>query len=251
MTAEATRRPSAVASIVSYRLGGREYPMVAVGSCKVCQSPHRMEIESQILAGRTWGMIEKAVKAGDPDCDLSGRNIRDHYHNSHLPLEQEVGRRIIERRATQRGADIEKGVDTLIDGLTAAELVVQKGVEALQSGELKPDIKDMLTAARLLETFAPSEEGADQAAFVEAFMVYHETAAQVMSPQQFEAFGRALSRNPVLKALAARHGGAEADPDGEEDDGIPVVTEEEIVRGEVVLSDSQGSLVDSDPEDAG
>ena len=111
MTAEALPQRSGVASVISYRLGGRESPMVSVGSCKVCQSPQRIKIESDIIAGRTWGMIEKSIKVVDPDCDLTGRNIRDHYHNGHLPLEQEAGRRIIERRATQRGADIEKGLD--------------------------------------------------------------------------------------------------------------------------------------------
>lgn len=232
MSEHSTITRNANASIVSYRLGGREYPMVSVHACKVCQSPHRLTIESDIIGGRTWGTIERAIKAQDPDCDLSTRNIRDHYHNSHMPVEQEVSRRIIERRAEARGMDIERGVDTLIDGLTAAELVVQKGVEALQSGELKPDIKDMLTAARLIETFGTGEDGADEGAYVEAFMVYHETAAQIMSPEQFAAFGRALSRNEVLKALVARSqgGGEQAEED--------VVDVEEVISSEVVVESS-------------
>jgi hypothetical protein len=193
------------ASMVMYRLAGREYPLRTVAQCKVCQSPHRYEVEQQIIAGRVWSQIERHLKTTDPEVDLTARNIKDHYQNNHLPLEQEVGRRIIERRAEQMGRSLDTGVDSMVDGVTAAELVVQKGVEALQRGELQVDVKDMLAAAKLLETFGADQDGPDQAAYVEAFMVYHEVASQVMTGEQFERFGQALSRNQVLKTLVARY----------------------------------------------
>jgi hypothetical protein len=149
--------------------------------------------------------------------------MRAHYRNGHMPLEIEASRRILENRAIERGLDIEKGVRELVDGVTLAETVVQKTYEAIQSGEIKVDVRDGLTAARLLEVFAPAESGADASVYAQAFMVYHETAQMLMSAEQFEEFGHRLASNPVLKALIARYS------EGEE------AVEEEILEEDQIM----------------
>jgi hypothetical protein len=195
-----------------YRLGGVDYPLRTVAQCKVCQSPYRFEVEQEIAAGRTYKRIVDSLLVSDPEVDLSVDNLKAHYRNEHMPLQQAASRQILERRATARGLDVAGGVDVLVDGMALAETVVQKTYEAIVAGEIKPDLKDGLAAARIIETFAPSETGADANAYAQAFMVYHEVAQQVMTGGQFEEFGRLLTNNPTLKALMARYseGNAEA-----------------------------------------
>lgn len=223
-----TVRNGASASVLMYRIGGRSYPLKSAATCLVCRSVHRFDIENEIVAGRVYAQIARSLPES---AGINARNIGDHFRNGHMPLEVEESRRVLEHRARERGKDIEAGADSLVDGLVLAEAVVRKGYEALQRGDLQPDMKDVLAAARLLETFGYGEDsGPDQGAIVEAFMVYHETAARYMTPDAFARFGADLSRNPVLRALVARF-----------EDEVVVAEEEEPPEEEEVLG-----LIDSD-----
>lgn len=210
------RLQGGAAALVVYRLGGREYPVRTVGQCKVCQSPHRFSIESEIASGRAYRRIQQDLLLADANCDLSTDNLGDHFRNGHMPMEVEAGRRIMERRARDRGHNIESGIESLVDGMALAEMVAAKTIEALQRGEIKPDIRDGLMAARLLETFSPVEDGIDQNTYAEAFMVFHEVAQGIMTPGQFEEFGRLLGTNATLKALVSRYDGEHVEPESEE-----------------------------------
>lgn len=197
--------------------------------CKVCMSEHRFDIEEDLIAGRVYKKIHDALPE---DADISIRNIKDHYNNSHMPLEQSAVRQIVEARAERMGKRIEDSVDSLVDGMALAEVVVHKTFEKVAAGEIQPELKDGLAAAKFLAEMGEYEEGgADMAAITEAFIVYHEEAEQVMSPEQFEAFGQALAKNPVLKALARRYEGETVV------EGDVVATQEEALAGRL---DSDG-----------
>lgn len=195
-------------SLVTYRVGGREYPMKHAPGCKVCQSPYRFEIEEGLVTGRAYKKILDSLHEDEQSDDLTVRNIRDHYYNGHLPLEQAGIRTIVETRAAELGKSIETEVDSLIDGITLARTVVQKTFEALADNTIQVELKDGLAAAKFLAEMGDYDEGgADMMAVTEAFMTYHEVAEEFMEPEQFAAFGKALATNPVLKALAAKYDG--------------------------------------------
>lgn len=211
-------------SVITYKIGGREYPLITNRNCKVCMSPYRFDIEDYIVKGRVY---RKIVEALPEDSGLTVANVKNHYYNNHMPLDVSTTRAITERRAQRVGKSIEEGVESLIDGMTLAETVVQKTFERIASGEIKPDLADGLRAATLLAQMGEYEQsGVDQHAIIEAFIIYHESAQEFMTPEQFEAFGDALESNPVLRSLAARF-------DGTGGDG-------ETVSGEVVQTESQG-----------
>lgn len=209
-------------SIISYRVGGREYPMKTNRQCKVCMSPHRFDIEEEIVSGRTYRKIVDHLPEGH---DLTTRNIKDHYYNGHMPMAISATREIVERRAQQVGKRIEDSVESLIDGMTLAQTVIQKTFESIARGEQTPDIREGLAAAKLLAALGEYDEGGmDMSAITEAFMVYHEHAQEFMNPEQFERFGQALSANPVLKALASRY-------EGETVEGDVMESREEALAG--------------------
>lgn len=193
--------------MVSYRVGGREYPLKTVPRCHVCMSPHRFEIEEQIVAGRTYRKIHEAIADLDENAP-SIRNITDHYNNGHMPLEMSSTRQIVEARARAVGKRVEEGTEDLADGISLLQVVVQKTFEAIAAGKIEPGVRDGLRATKLLGDLGEYDgAGVDQQAFMEAFMVYHETAEDIMSPEDFHRFGELLESNPVLKALAARYDG--------------------------------------------
>lgn len=193
------REPStAAASIITYRMGGRSYPLRAAATCHVCQSIYRFEIETQIASGRTFANI---IRHLPEDHDLEPGALKRHYDAGHMPMEIEAARRIVEERAIELGRHIEDGANDLVDQTILARTVMQRTFEGIVSGELEPTINDGIQAARLLEQMGINTEEVDQQAWVEAFMIYHETAQQYMDNAQFAAFGESLAANPILQAL--------------------------------------------------
>ena len=212
------------ASVVSYRIGGKEYPLKTVRRCLTCMSPYRFEIEQAIVAGRSYGKIAAAIDSYyDEDAEQRGpgaQAIANHYYKGHMPLEVAHTREIVEERARKVGKSIESATDSLVDGITLMETVVQKAFEKIASGTIEVTPQHGLAAAKMLaELGAYDGSDVDQQAFVEAFMAYHETAEQVLDKETFKRFGEALAGNPVLKSLAAKYEG------------------QDIVEGEVVEGD--------------
>lgn len=193
--------PQGAASIVMYRVGGRQYPLKTVAQCKVCSSPNRLTIEQEVANARSYVAIIKSLPEGH---DLNPRNIRDHYANGHMPLEVETMRSIIDERARIKGVSIETGTAALVDEAAFAQVVLQKTYERMAKGEIEPTIRDGLRAGVLLHNIGLAAEGGDQADLVQAFVVYMETAQSLMPPQMWDEFGKRLGENPVLRALKER-----------------------------------------------
>ena len=193
-----------------YKFGGRMYPMTSQPHCHVCNSRYRREIEVGIAQGHSYLSIRNSLKAGDDTFNVSTTSMKNHYERGHMPLEVEAVRRNLERRAIKRGMDVDQGIDSLVDGMALAETVVHKTFAAIQSGEQTPDIKDGLAAAALLERFTPIEQQASTEAYAQAFVVYFDTAQKIMTPSQFEEFGRRLQADPTLRSLIEKY--AQDDP---------------------------------------
>lgn len=193
--------------MVQVRIGGRTYPVKSVPSCKTCQHPMRLEIESALLAGRSYRAILKSLPDDEDWADLnpSYEALRSHFNNQHMPLSAAAERRLIERNYEKSGRKIEEAVDDLVDHVTAAEMVVQKGFERMSRGEIEPEVGDMLKAASFLhQVNQTSQNGIDQEAWFNAMSAYMEEVSRIMSPEQLQALGRRLNQNPTLKAIAAK-----------------------------------------------
>lgn len=187
-------------SLVMYRIGGENFPLISDPRCKTCRSPYRLHIESEVISARPISMIIERLVLQDSRVDLSAHSVRNHIAK-HMPAKHAQMRRIAERRATERGKAVEGGLDNLIDGLTVAETIVQKGYEEIVSGRMRLKAKDVIQAAKLLEFFEGAGSGIDEAMYVEAFMIYHEGAQRFMTEEQFAAFGEFLSSHDGLRRL--------------------------------------------------
>lgn len=217
--------------IAGYRLGGKTYALKTVPQCAVCTSEYRLDIESAIAKGTPFLTIHREISLRDPDFAVTAQSLRTHYDRGHMPLGTEVVRRTLERRAKERGRDIEAAVDVAVDGVAFAELVLRRSVEMLAEGKIEPTMMDGLQAAKIVEQFAPHEQAAAESAYVEAFMIFHETAQQIMTESQFQEFGRRLGENEALRALLDKYSGDDSatvvsDGDDFYDDGELVQIEE-------------------------
>ena len=188
--------------LATVRVGGHEYPLISERACKTCCSPHRDIIERDCVGGRAWSAI---IRSLPDDAGLSERNLSDHWRNGHLPVEAVAVNELAERQAEQRGAVVEEAAKKVVDYLDFAQTVVGRVNQRVATGDIEPSVNDALRAADLLARYQPETTAVDEADYLRAFMAYHETAAQIMTAEQFQEFGRRLDANAKLRELARRY----------------------------------------------
>lgn len=195
--------------MVMTSIGGRQYPLRSEPRCKVCNSPHRQWVEAELVRGSSYAAIAREV-ASMPHGRRpipSRSSISTHAKQGHMPLSQDTQRRIIERRAQELGRDVDSGEEpTLADHVTVAQMIVQRGVEAVADGKLPLNASDVLKASAFLRQVEMSSSGQDDSqVWAEALSVYMQIAQQFIPPSQHQAYARALHSSPILRALAQRH----------------------------------------------
>lgn len=191
-------------SMVMTKIGGREYPLRSVPTCKTCQDPNRLWIENELIRGASYASIARALE-NMPAGDLGHPNaegISNHIERDHLPVGVATQRRLIERRAKEIGRSIETEQGTLVDYVTVNQMIVSRGFERMQAGEITPDLGDVINASKFLHTVEQASGGElDEQAWRDAMLAYMEVATEFIPPERFAAYGQALSQHPVLRAM--------------------------------------------------
>ncbi|MFE0490154.1 hypothetical protein [Streptomyces griseoaurantiacus] len=186
------------------RVGGRTVPAKTGARCRVCQSPHRAQIDAWILDGFTRPTIlaHLADMEEGPLGQPTEKSLRSHT-DRHLPLGARAEAAILERRAEQLGDEIEKHGGRVADHLSALDMVVLKGFDALQRGEIKLGASDLMKAIDLKQKIDASlGEGVDANIWRDALMEYMRIAIGFIPPERRQEFSAALSASPVLIALS-------------------------------------------------
>src|SRR5690606_33877545 len=106
---------SVVRSAVSYRLGGRDYPMRSEPKCETCQHEYRAEIERGLLRAYSPTSVWRSLpeKAQAP---VSIKQIGTHAR-THMPVDIAVRQTFIRERIEEIGRDYETAEGTLVDGI--------------------------------------------------------------------------------------------------------------------------------------
>lgn len=192
--------------MVMTRIGGRDYPMRTSGTCHTCQSPHRLFIENALIEGYSYTniAIEVAGRTRGVMPHPSKTSISEHVRKDHMPLQAATQRRLMERRALEVGQSLEDGVDAMVDLVVVNQMVMAKGYERMQRGEIQPDVADMLAASKMLHLIEQSAGGGiDEQMWRDALMVYLEIAQQFIPQDSWQAYGQAISAHPVIKSILA------------------------------------------------
>lgn len=198
------------ASMIMVRVGGRDYPAKRVRQCRTCRSKYRPVIEAAISSGLTYEEIHRRTVEPYEDHSLLGppdfKQIQRHVANGHMPLPHTAQRRIVEKRAEELGRSIEVGEDVLVDNVTAIRSIIQMGFERLQTGELAPNMRDLMQALQLQAQIDKEhgEGGLDEEVWRDALIAYMSIVRDVISVEQTEEIKRRMASSPVLKAIAER-----------------------------------------------
>ena len=91
------------ASVSTYEVGGKVFPMVFRKRCKTCNSPRRYDLELAIVVGGGFSEVAGMF----PGSGVSARNLRDHINLKHVNLEGANVRRLrAEHAENVRRADL-------------------------------------------------------------------------------------------------------------------------------------------------
>lgn len=224
-----------ILSIIQVEVHGRKYDAVSHRACHTCTHPARAEIEMKIVQGHTYRSIADMYSGTEwtqPDGEVitlpsvAWGAIFHHFKNKHLPTELAVLRTIADNRAVEMGQNYEAQVDHIVDGHTFAQQVLTKTQQRLASGELQPDLKDGLAAAKLIQEIEQGATGSvDAEAWSQAFIVYFEHARRFMDDETWKRFSEALSTDPILLGIQRRQN---ASPENEIIDGEVVPNPKEV-----------------------
>lgn len=190
--------------VVMIEVNGQKYPMRTVPQCRTCMSPYRLEIEQAVLEQRSYQKISDAVADREPGHlpNPGSQSIRDHVNKGHMPIGPTAERALVEARAKEIGRDIESYASGLADYRSVNQIIIQRGMDRLARGELKPTMPELLAAIRQEHAMeSTSEEGVTQEAYQQAIIAYMEVAQQFIPQEHFQAYGQALARHPVIRAL--------------------------------------------------
>lgn len=166
--------------------------------CRTCSSEHRQSVEAMIAMGRTWRGIARALPA---DAGLSEDNIRQHHSRGHTPLQAAVVQQVAEDRRQEITAAAEGQVEQLARHTRLAHAVLDRVLFRLASGDIEPEVRDGMAAARFLATLEPVGRGQEQ--YVAAFEALILAARSVLPAGQFDLVNLEFRRRTASAASAA------------------------------------------------
>lgn len=195
---------SGPSSMVMVRVGGRTVAAKTATRCRVCQSPDRVDIEKWILEGYSRPTILAYLQ--DLECGPLGhpsdKSLRLHA-DRHMTLGDRAQAAILARRAEQLGEEIEKYGGRVADHLSALDIVVLRGFDALQRGEIKVDAATLMKAIDLKHKIESSVDGGvDANIWRDALMEYMRIALGFIPTDRRKEFAAALNTSPVLAAIS-------------------------------------------------
>ena len=135
-------------ALLTYTVGGQQYPLTASSRCRTCRSRHRRTIECRLVEGATPADALRDIDDADKP---NTRNIREHVARGHLPVESELVRQLINTgEGGQRANLVEQGVAARVNALGFASAIITETNARIASGELRVSVRDGIRAARLL-----------------------------------------------------------------------------------------------------
>ena len=187
-------RTPPIQSEVIYRIAHTDYPMRVFPNCDTCNSEFRPEIEHMVLMGFGWKKIAEVL----PDfAGLTHAKIQRHWSRGHMPLPEAQRRAVIERRARFKKISTTDADLPLVDPWIVQNAIMQKGFELLMTGQIVPDVKDLISATKEV-TNLEQIQAADQILNGESINEIIESARQKMDPEKFMEWCIEMRFNPAM-----------------------------------------------------
>lgn len=133
-------------------------------TCKICNASDDLKsyIDTLLLYPKSYKEVLRSIQTLQDKLGIEGNdrinydNIRNHQ-KKHLPLEKQLVREIVERRAMEKGISILETGDKLLTAKALYDVIIHKGFEELVNGVNKPTLTQTMAAMEALEQMNKEE----------------------------------------------------------------------------------------------
>lgn len=129
------------------------------GRCLVCKSGYDITamVNRLLVNGLTPSDIFRILSdmpAGTfPKNRVPSENSVRNHRDNHLPIKNAAYVKLLNKRAAERGLDIEAGADSILTTIGMAEVIAQTGFADIIEGKTKPNVKETIEAIKLVDQF--------------------------------------------------------------------------------------------------
>ncbi len=200
--------------VVPVGSGGGQFEIVAA-RCKVCQSPHRREIDAALATGMAQSTVKEFFNTAYGSDFFTANNISLHARK-HMSIRDQGVRRIYEEAARREGMDIAVVEGFIRTRRAAIDQVINEALTLMQAGTINPEVKDLLAAIQMLEKMDAEQQDSMVAELERQFRAFMAAVKDTVPEDMWGA---------IYKAY-------------EDKTGIPEQAEiESVIEGEVVEED--------------
>ena len=176
--------------------------------CKVCQSPHRREIDAALAAGMAQRTVRDYFNVAYGHEFFNDNNISVHARK-HMTLRDASVRRIYEEAARREGIDLALAEGYLRTKRSFYENVINEVSILMQAGAINPEVRDGLAAVQMLDKM-DSESAEGQLVELErqfrAFMnAVKEVAPEDLWGKIYETYARSVGKDTTEPTALEEH----------------------------------------------
>lgn len=207
-------------SMIMVRVGDRHIDLPYERGCPVCLHPARAKIEEMIIFGDGYPLIakwasNKQVTGADGRAEdwpkITSRNITNHFKDGHIPSDAVV-RDALNKQLTNDGKDIdyEKLYHRIIDSRVIVKFGLNKVMEGLAKGELKPTLREGIQLLKLDATMTAAAQGEREEQkdlswmYEEIFAIQIALAKEIMTEAQWDRYENMLLHDQRLRTVHER-----------------------------------------------
>lgn len=141
--------------------------------CKVCNSSEEimLMVNRMLISGSGYTEVSNAV--GDfariAGIKITPMSIKNHYEK-HFNFQNKALAQIIRSRMNRNQEIENEGVNSVVDAVTAAELIMNKGVQQVLESNAVVTVTDTLNAARMVREMTRDEDSQIEISLIRAQM---------------------------------------------------------------------------------
>jgi len=148
--------PTAV-ELLSEEIDGEVYLYEGSARCKICNLSDdlRMIVDTLLIYPKSYREVLRSIqplqeKLGVPEKDrINYENLRNHF-KKHLPMEKQLVRETVERRASEKNKKVLDQRDSLLTGEALLDVIVHMGFQDLANGYVRPTLSQTMKAMEML-----------------------------------------------------------------------------------------------------
>ena len=164
-------------------------PEITQPRCNVCKSSKRHIIDQLLVMGH--GPVELARQWKGTDEHLNGsidaiRKSIERHADKHLNIEEAAIKRIIDKRAAERGILVDYTEDKLATTKAVLDLMVAKGLEQVTEDGARVKYQDILKAVELLEEYETNSFAQQVDVLQRQMWAIREAVRKVCPPELFD-----------------------------------------------------------------